>query len=98
MFDDLFASSFVVRTAHDWFIEVGEWRFGIQEAYVSDGYGKQFPPTTDIYVGPASIETSLSAYAVLAILVIGLLFAVSGLSLVITKFSRQKRDATVNIK
>ncbi len=82
------ASSLVVRTVHDWTFEIGEWRFGIDEGYVSGGHLNDPQPWTSIHVGPKSFPTTLSANEVLG--VSGLLITVVILALLTVKFGRRQ--------
>jgi hypothetical protein len=91
MFSRVPANSFVFRDVHRWVIDIGEWQFGIKQVYASDGRVRSI--TTYVELGPISIGTALSPYAVLAIIVVGALLAVGGVAWLITK-SGQKRDVT----
>jgi hypothetical protein len=54
-------SYFVLEPVHDWTVTIGDWWFGIVE------HDPVYLPRTYIYYGPGTIETNLSACAVLGI-------------------------------
>lgn len=81
-------TSFDVPVVHDWSVWLGTWRFGILEE--DWGELKVLIPSTTIYLGHTQFETNFSAYACLAISLVGMVGLITTLSIVIARFGHRR--------
>ncbi|HEY3965367.1 MAG TPA: hypothetical protein VGM05_12500 [Planctomycetaceae bacterium] len=83
-----------VTDQHDWSLSIGSWSFGITETpddfiELAKSFGFIEKKTT-VHLGPASFQTSLSAYQVLGLGIVGTVLLAALVAAVITRHrSRQ---------
>jgi len=85
-------TDFDVPVVHDWTVRLGAWRFGILE----EDWGKLIPPTR-IFLGRTQFETNYSAFACLAVFLIGIVGLITILSIVIARVGNKRKSEPCSV-